>query len=330
MELFFSLILLLFISFVLLVINVLFSAILRLFGFSFKKSFRKSLWLFVLPPLLLLYGTFIERNATQMRSVEIASCNIPKSFDGYKIVQISDLHLASFEGRKKILQRVVNEINAINADAVLFTGDLVTIKSDELVGKEEILAQLRAKDGVFSIMGNHDYALYERNFTEEERLKDVKSLIECQKRMGWKLLLDEHYDVIRKKEHDCDTISIIGVENISASRRFQTFGNLEKAMQKANGKFKILMSHDPSHWHSEVTNKTDIELTLSGHTHAMQFTVFGWSVSSFVYKEYNGLYKDGNQYLYVNIGLGETMFPFRIGATPEITVITLKHSSTHV
>lgn len=320
MEIICTTILLLAISLVLTIIAAIVAGLLTLAKYPFKKSFKRGLWILIIPPLALLYGTFIERNTLQTREVEIASNNTPQSFDGYRIIHISDIHLRSFQGREKTLEKFVDKINAQEADAILFTGDLVTQKTSELTAMECILKKMRAKDGVFSILGNHDYSFYNRWKTEEERIKDAEALIDRQKAMQWDILLNECRNIARGK----DSISIIGVENTSTNRKFRSFGNLQQALQDATGKFKILMSHDPSHWRSEVIDKTDIDLTLSGHTHSMQFTIFGWSIISYVYKEFNGLYREKNQYLYVNIGLGETMFPFRIGAAPEMTVITLK------
>ena len=320
MEIICTTILLLAISLALTIIAAIVAGLLTLAKYPFKKSFKRGLWILIIPPLALLYGAFIERNTLQTREVEIASNNTPQSFDGYRIIHISDIHLRSFQGREKTLEKFVDKINAQEADAILFTGDLVTQKTSELTAMEGILKKMRAKDGVFSILGNHDYSFYNRWKTEEERIKDAEALIDRQKAMQWDILLNECRNIARGK----DSISIIGVGNTSTNRKFRSFGNLQQALQDATGKFKILMSHDPSHWRSEVIDKTDIDLTLSGHTHSMQFTIFGWSIISYVYKEFNGLYREKNQYLYVNIGLGETMFPFRIGAAPEMTVITLK------
>ena len=321
MEFLFTLILLLSIVLLLTITIVIISGILKIFGKPFKKSFRQGAWILLLPPLLFLYGWLIERNLTQTRSVEIHSPHIPESFEGYRIVHISDMHLRSFVGREKRLEKIVEKINALHPDAILFTGDLVSLKTSELDTAEEILSRLEATDGVYSVLGNHDYSFYTKWNDESERKKDARELIDRQRAMGWYLLLNESRDIIK---NGSDTISIIGVENTSIRKKFRSFGNLDKAMHSANGKFKILLTHDPSHWRAEVAGKKDIDLTLSGHTHSMQYSLFGWSIISHVYKEYNGLYRENEQYLYVNIGLGETMFPVRIGARPEITLITLK------
>lgn len=323
MNLIFTFILLLAITIFLILIIAIVAAIRKFMGKLFWKSFKAGLWILLLPPLALLYGAFIERNHAQTNNVEIVSDNVPSSFDGYKIVHISDIHLLSFIGREETLARMVEKINAQEPDAILFTGDIVTLNSSEFDTTKDILAKLHANDGVFSILGNHDYSLYTRWESEELLKKDADAIIQQQRAFGWNLLLNENRNIVR----GTDTLSIIGVENTSTKHKFRSFGNLGTALQGAEGEFKILLTHDPSHWRNEVLPTTDIDLTLSGHTHAMQSTLFGWSIISFAYKEYMGLYKEGNRYLYVNIGLGETMFPFRVGARPEITVITLKNGS---
>ena len=323
MNLIFTFILLLAITLILTLLITIVAAISKLMGQSFWKSFKAGLWILLVPPLALLYGAFIERNQTQTNRVDIISENVPQTFDSYKIVHISDMHLLSFIGREETLAKIVEKINTQQPDAILFTGDIVTQNSSEFNTTKDILARLHARDGVYSILGNHDYSFYNLWDNEELRKKDADAIVAQQRAFGWNILLNENRNITREK----DTLSIIGVENTSMKHKFRSFGNLTKATQGANGQFKILMTHDPSHWRAEVLPKTDIDLTLSGHTHAMQSTLFGWSIISFIYKEFMGLYSEGNRHLYVNIGLGETMFPFRVGAKPEITVITLKNRS---
>lgn len=289
-----------------------------LFGKDFKKFFKKGLWAMIIAPLLWCYGNLIERNQYQVKEVEIESEKVPASFDDYKIVQISDLHLHSFKNREKTLQKFVDAINEQDADIVVFTGDLVSYGPWELDGLEGILSKIEAKDGVFSVLGNHDYSAYS-NFPDSLQWRYVEELKQRETAMGWKLLLDENVSLT----HGSDTISLIGVENISTHRAFLSFGSLEKAMQGADGEYKILLSHDPTHWELEVKDIPEIDLMLSGHTHAMQFSILGWSPSSFIFDEVSGLFQHENQYLYVNIGLGETVMKARIGTKPEITVLTL-------
>ena len=300
------------------VFALLFCSVTRIFGADFKSSFRKSLWAMLFAPALWCYGFLIERNQCQIKNIEIKSNEIPQSFNGYKIIHISDLHLHSFKGREKTLKKFVNEINEQNADLVVFTGDLVSYGPWELDGLDTILSKIKAKDGVYSVLGNHDYSAYS-NFPDSVQWKYVEELKDRQFKMGWNLLLDENVNLIRSN----DTISLIGVENISTHRAFLSFGSLQKAMKDAKGDYKILLSHDPTHWELEVKDIKEIDLMLSGHTHAMQFTIFGWTPSSFIFNEVAGLFKHNDQYLYVNIGLGETVMKSRIGAKPEITSIVI-------
>ena len=303
-------------------LGLIIAVVVRFCGGAFKKTFKRLLWLAVLPLLLWSYGTLIERNVFRVVPIEISSSNLPQSFNGYRIVQISDLHLASFEGRNRALIRAVNKINEQNPDLILFTGDLVTIGPRELGGGlQEILSKLKAKDGVYAILGNHDFCTYgkwESKRAQTDALEELKLRI---RNMGWKLLSNTNIHIVR---NSVDSISLIGIDNISTNKHFNSYGDLGKAMEGATGQYKILMSHDPSLWRTEILGLSSvIDLTLSGHTHAMQFSLPGWSPSALLFDEYRGLYTEGEQALYVNIGLGETFFTARIGAVPEITVLNL-------
>ena len=352
MEAIFTFIILLITELALTVILCAVAGICALCGLSFSSVFTTGLWLLLLPPLLFLYGAAAERNIYRVKEVEIRTENLPETFDGYRIAHISDIHLRSFSGRLRSLKRAVAKINALAPDAIAMTGDLVTFNPDEIPGCDAVLSELHAADGVYAVLGNHDYCLYDRSSTDAEKAENVKKVEAAETAMGWKVLGNRHENITRQS----DTINIIGVENISASPHFFSAGNLAEAMKGAEGKFKILLSHDPTHWRLEVTGKTDIDLTLSGHTHAMQLSFFGWTPSSLLFQECSGLYvynelsnnernnivnignknvisknttgsgggNGKNQYLYVNTGLGETGFPVRIGARPEITLITLK------
>ena len=292
-----------------------------LFGASFKIVFLRGLWFMLFPWLAWIYGTVVERNRFRTEEVEIANESVPTTFDGYRIVHISDMHLMSFAGREGALRRAVNKINALEPDMIAFTGDLVTMGPEELDGLQDILATLRAKDGVYSILGNHDYSEYRRWDSQQAKREALEELKRRVGEMGWRLLLNENEAIVRGE----DKLSVIGVENISGNRSFRTYGDLQKALKGADGEYKVLLSHDPTHWRAEVVGKSDIDLTLSGHTHAMQISLLGWSPASLMYDEYRGLYSEGNQHLYVNVGLGQTAVNARFGATPEITLITLKH-----
>ena len=321
MELAFNIITLLMATVLILLLDLAVAGVAALFGASFKCFFVKGLWFLLLPWLAWAYGTVVERNCFRVKRVEVESSRLPASFDGYRVIHISDIHLNSFAGRERALQRAVDKINALNPDVVLFTGDLVSLGHWELDGMQDILAGVRAKDGVFSVLGNHDSSEYHRWPSKQEQAEAVEMLKRRQRDMGWRLLLNENEPIAR----GVDTISIIGVENISGDRHFRTYGDLAQAMQGADGAYKILLSHDPSHWRKEVVGKSDIDLMLAGHTHAMQIMFFGWSPSSLIYDEWGGLYSEGEQNLYVNRGLGQTVFKARIGAMPEITLLELKH-----
>lgn len=286
-------------------------------GLPFRKAFLWGLISLAVPPLVIIYGALIERNLFKVKKVEIVCEGLPDGFDGFRIVHISDIHARSFEGREKHLQKAVEKINAQNADMIAFTGDLISMHPDELKDINGILSGLRAADGVFSILGNHDYCLYS-DMDEQSKAEALEKLISEEASMGWTLLLNEN-SIIR---HGQDSIAVVGVENTSPSRHFPSRGDLAKASDGTEGMFRILLSHDPLHWESEILGK-DYPLTLSGHTHAMQFSLFGWCPSRYMFPQYRGLYHSKGQQLHVNPGLGETIFPARIGVRPEITLITL-------
>lgn len=289
-----------------------------LLAIPFRKAFLWGLTSLLLPPVLIAYGALIERNCFRIKGVTISLAELPEGFDGYRIAHISDLHARSFIGREKHLQKAIDKINGQSPDMVAFTGDLITLSPEELDSMDHVLSSLKAKDGVFSVLGNHDYSIYSDSDrqTKEQHLMD---LIERERAMGWDLLLDENRLICR----GTDSIGIIGVQNTSPSRHFPSKGNLPKASEGTEGLFRIVLSHDPMHWESEILGQ-DYPLTLSGHTHAMQLSLLGWSPSSLIFKHHRGLYSREGQYINVNPGLGETIFPARIGVRPEITIITLR------
>ena len=288
----------------------------------FRKAFRIGLLAWLIPLLMLAYGTFFGRNQYEIKRVELSFDNLPAAFDGYKIVQISDIHSPSFSGRGESLAEAVAMVNGLEPDLVCFTGDIITVAPEELDITSGILKDIRARDGVLSILGNHDYCTYMEGMRgTEPNLPELTKVIGKIRETGWDLLLNEN----RILRRGTDSIAVVGVENISVSKHFPSTGDLAKASEGTDGMFRVLLSHDPTHWDMEVTGK-DYPLTLSGHTHAMQFSLFGWCPSKYIFKQYRGLYKEGKQYLYVNIGLGETFLPSRIGTPPEITLITLRQS----
>ena len=267
----------------------------------------------------ILYGAFFGTENFQIRETTILSKDLPKGIENYRIVQISDIHCGSWAGDTKALQKAVNLINAQEPDLIVFTGDLVNNIATELDEFMPVLSQLKAKDGVYSVLGNHDYAMYIPWESPEKKEQNLIALKQKQADMNWKLLNNRHV----KLYQNGDSIALIGVENCGRPP-FPNYAKFPEAMEGTEGMFKILLSHDPSSWRREVLPETDIQLTLSGHTHAMQTKIFGFSPAVWVYPEYEGLYTEGGQMLYVNIGLGHLMYPLRLGAWPEITLLTLK------
>lgn len=267
----------------------------------------------------ILYGAFFGTENFQIRKTTILSKELPKGFENYRIVQISDIHCGSWAGDTKALQKAVNLINAQEPDLIVFTGDLVNNIATELDEFMPILSQLKAKDGVYSVLGNHDYAMYIPWESPEKKEQNLIALKQKQADMNWILLNNRHV----KLYQNGDSLAIIGVENCGRPP-FPNYAKFPEAMEGTEGMFKILLSHDPSSWRREILPETDIQLTLSGHTHAMQTKIFGFSPAVWVYPEYEGLYTEGKQMLYVNIGLGHLMYPLRLGAWPEITLLTLK------
>jgi len=272
----------------------------------------------------LLYG-FSNKYNYHIKRVQLAFDNLPNGFKGLRILHISDIHSGSFMD-KKAVEHGVQMILKENADIILFTGDLINDKATEMKDYMDVFNKLKAPMGVYSTLGNHDYGDYvswpNNGITKEQNLENLKNI---HGELGWRLLMNEHVIL----ERGGDKIALIGIENWSALARFPKHGRMDLAYPGAeNYPFKILMSHDPSHWDAEVRPKySDIDLTLSGHTHGMQFGIevpgFKWSPVQYVYKEWAGLYEDAKQKLYVNRGFGFIGYPGRVGILPEITVIEL-------
>ena len=267
----------------------------------------------------ILFGATIGKEYFQVKEITLPSKDLPKGLEGFRIVQIADIHTGSWGTDTQDMQQAVDIINAQHPDLIVFTGDLVNNLASELDAFIPVFSQLKAKQGVYSVLGNHDYSTYiqwEHPSQQEEQLENLK---QKQAQMGWTLLNNQHIKLYQGK----DSIALIGVEN-SGRPPFPDHARLSEAMQGTEGMFQILLSHDPSHWRREVLPETNIQLTLSGHTHAMQTKFFGFSPARWVYPENEGLYQEGEQMLYVNIGLGHLLYPMRLGAWPEITLITLK------
>lgn len=274
--------------------------------------------------VMMWWGALINRFNIDVNEVEVHIPDLPSQFDGYRIVQLSDIHAGTYGTDTTFLHDVVERVNALRPDVVLFTGDIVNRHSPELEPFTSTLGAIKAPDGVWSVMGNHDYGDYYRWPSPEAKQADIAHLHSLQESMGWRMLNNSH-TVLRRG--DSDSLVIIGVENIG-DPPFTIYGNLGKAYPDVSDQaVKVLMSHNPMHWVDSIGEhpERNIALTLSGHTHAMQMEILGHSPAAFRYKTWGGLYHDSlGRKLYVNIGLGEVGFPARIGATPEITLITLR------
>lgn len=292
-----------------------------------RSTFLKRLALIVGGTALggFLYG-ITNRYNYQVKRIKLSLDNVPKAFKGLKIVQISDIHSGSFDNHHAV-EEGVKKVLAEKPDIIFFTGDLVNNKAEEIQPYTDIFSQLKAPLGVYSTLGNHDYGDYVEWPSEMAKIENLEELKTTHGRMGWKLMMNEHV-VLEKGE---DKIAIVGIENWGAKAGFPKYGDMKKAyhgLPEQNIPFKILLSHDPSHWDAQVLKEyKDIDLTLSGHTHGMQFGVeipgFKWSPVKFVYKNWAGLYNQGKQHLYVNRGYGFLGYPGRLGILPEITVIEL-------
>ncbi|MDO4320166.1 MAG: metallophosphoesterase [Bacteroidales bacterium] len=270
------------------------------------------------------WGTAVNRYTTEVKDVDIDIKGLPEAFDGLRIAQISDFHVGSYAGDTTFVAEVVDRINSLHPDLIVFTGDLVNRRSEELYPYMSPLSRLKAPCGVWSVMGNHDYGDYFDWPDETMHRADADSLKAMQSRMGWRMLNNGHALL----HAGSDTIALIGVENIG-DPPFKTYGDLDKASAGLpDGITKILLSHNPMHWVDSISGHDDIDiaLTLSGHTHAMQMEFFGWSPAEYRYPTWSGRYTDQlGRHLYVNIGLGEVALPARLGsALPEITLFTLK------
>ena len=290
---------------------------------------------------IVLYGYFWGRNRYEVNNQEIYFENLPDAFDGYRILHFSDLHIGTFaDGHEEDVSTIVDLINRQKCDVVVFTGDIVNYESAELDGYDQVLRQLKAKDGVYSILGNHDYDMYLRWGNEQEKQKDIERIKQKERSYGWRLLLNEN-SILRRGN---DSIALMGSEN-DGLPPWPALGDLHKASQGLDGvearkkpgeatkkpqdhTFSILLTHDPTHWRRNIIPETNIDLTLSGHTHAGQFKLFGWSPVQNKYSEWSGVYTEGYQVINVTDGVGNIMLPFRFGAWPELDIITLRKNTS--
>ncbi len=276
-----------------------------------------------LPFCAILYGIFKSAYRFKVYHHTLSFEKLPKAFKGLRIVQLSDIHLGSFNYRYHLLERAIEKVNHLRPDYIFITGDLINNFSWELKGWDLVFEKLAAKKGKMAILGNHDYGDYSKWNSQEEKEANFEALKHFYREIGFDLLLNK--SVLLREEGE--GIALIGVENWGKPP-FKRYGDLEKAMEEVKDiPFKILLSHDPTHWEEEVLKTTDIALTFSGHTHGMQsafqYRNFQWSPIKFKYKHWAGLYEKWGQYLYVNRGLGWLGFPGRIGMRPEITLLEL-------
>ena len=286
---------------------------------------------------IMLYGYIWGRNHYQVNNQEIYFEELPDSFDGYRVLQFSDLHIGTFaDGHEKDVSTIVDLINRQHCDMVVFTGDIVNYECAELEGYDQVLKKIKAKDGVYSILGNHDYDMYLRWNSEREKNQEIECIKAKERSYGWRLLLNENV-VLRRGN---DSIAVLGSEN-DGLPPWPSLGDLHKTTNGLQGleqskqtdeayhkpaghTFSILLTHDPTHWRRNVIPETNIDLTLAGHTHAGQFKIFGWSPVQHKYDEWSGVYTEDYQVLNVNDGIGNIMLPFRFGAWPELDIITLR------
>lgn len=271
--------------------------------------------------VLLLYGFTLGFKKIVVRDYSYASAKLPAAFDGYRIVQLSDMHLGTYNGDTEIVERLIDSVNACRPDLVVLTGDLVNTTAQEMEDFMAVFRRLKAPDGVMSVMGNHDYAHYYRWENPKDSVADVRLLERRQRELGWQLLLNEH----RVLRRGLDSIAIVGVEN-DGLPPFPALGDLDRAQAGLQpGCFKVLLSHDPTHWLRRVVPETNIDLMLAGHTHGMQFKIGDFSPASWFYPQWGGEYRqEDGRALYVSLGTGQALLPFRLGAWPEINLIVLK------
>jgi len=297
-----------------------------------RRKFLSTLALGVaaIPFSTLLYGMIKGKYNFKVLKYELEFADLPEAFDGFTMTQISDIHSGSFDNKNKI-SYAVDLINQQDSDAIFFTGDLVNNVADEMDDWKELFSNLSAKEGIFSVLGNHDYGDYVRWNSEEEKLKNLNKLKKIQSEMGWNLLLNENFYLKRKNQK----IAIVGVENWGENG-FKQAGDLDAACKNINvSDFKILLSHDPSHWKSRVKkDDRNFQLTLSGHTHGMQFGIeipgwIKWSPVKYRYENWAGIYQEKGRFINVNRGFGFLGYPGRVGIWPEITVIKLKKKSSN-
>lgn len=272
---------------------------------------------------LVAYGMTAGFRPLVVRQVEFASADLPAAFDGYRIVQFSDAHVGSMTGsRQEMVQQLIDSINGQAADMIVFTGDMQNITPDELIPSMLYFRQLLAYDGVYAVLGNHDYAVYQ-NCDDAEKTNNCLLTKEVIRKMGFDLLLNEHRIIHR----DSDSIVVAGMENWGKAERAPKEGDVKKTLNSPfstlNSQFVLMLQHDPTCWREKILPECNAQLTLSGHTHGGQFSLFGWSPVALTYNEWQGMTYEGDRALYVSTGAG-SLIPFRLNQPREIVVITLR------
>lgn len=299
----------------------------RIFGCSLRRLalvIPGAVWLLLF--CTMWWGSLVTRNQIEVRQVAIESPRIPAEFNGYRIAQFSDIHLGTYGKDTTLISQIVDQINGLKPDLICFTGDIVNSTTEEAYPFEATLKRLNAPDGILSILGNHDYGDYHQWKTPSDRDHNNRQLANLEARLGWALLNNSDTIIHRHESQIC----LIGVENWGEPP-FPQYGRLVDAHDNLyDDTYKILLSHNPKHWRAEVLTTSNIDLTLAGHTHAMQveLRLFGhrMSIARLKYEEWGGLYNSNGQLLYVNTGIGQVAVPMRIGAKPEITLFTLRHT----
>ena len=273
---------------------------------------------------VVLYGSFIGFNKVEVNRQTYTSPDLPKAFDGYKVVLFSDAHVGSYTARNEhVLKKAIDNINAQHPDMIVYTGDIQNTQPQDIYRHMDVLSSLKAKDGIYTILGNHDYGDYICGNTAR-KVANMRETMSLEKQMGWTLLMNEHRYIDRGKSH----IIIAGMENDGDGIRFPQKGDIKKTLKGVDDDdFVLMLEHDPSSWRRKIIPDGRAQLTLSGHTHKMQFALFDWCPMSLTGKEVNGWYTEDEQSLFVTAGLGG-LIPFRFGAPGEIVVITLKTQST--
>lgn len=280
---------------------------------------------------VIIYGCTIGFSKLDVRRITFSSADLPNEFDGYRIVHFSDAHLGTYgQSRQHLLARNVDSINALHPDLIVFTGDIQNLRPSEIKPQMGILSRLKAKDGIISCLGNHDYPIYVRDASPQQKAANLRETIALQQQMGWTVLLNDNCRILRDRDNDNDStevkssIVIAGMENDGDGKRFPMMGDIAKTLHGVRGTdFVVMLQHDPTHWRDKILKESHAQLTLSGHTHASQFMLWGWSPVKYFYNDWAGMTNIDGRAINVSTGMGG-FIPFRFGIPGEICLITLK------